>query len=159
MEIHTGTAEKNIVAWGNDLESQERTSNPTLQKTKSACQLIVTLPSQKTSQIWTQRTQGQHHFAGLPSSIHPTRDIFLRWNHQNLGVLDWWFLEDSQRAYEYFIHNKDPVNYVTYDQQGRYLASSSSDLSIKLWDLNNDYLCFKTLFGHNHNVSQLAFNP
>lgn len=53
----------------------------------------------------------------------------------------------------------DPVNCVTYDSQGRYLASSSSDLTIKLWDLNNDYLCFKTLFGHNHNVSMVAFTP
>lgn len=76
-----------------------------------------------------------------------------------MGVLDWWFRKNSQRTHEYFIYNKDPVNYVTYDQQGRYIASSSSDLTIKLWDLNNDYLCFKTLFGHNHNVSQLAFTP
>lgn len=48
---------------------------------------------------------------------------------------------------------------MAYDNQGRYLASCSSDLTIKLWDLNNDYLCFKTLFGHNHNVSMVAFTP
>jgi len=54
---------------------------------------------------------------------------------------------------------QDPVNCVNYDHQGRYLASCSSDLTIKLWDLNNDYLCFKTLFGHNHNVSYVNFNP
>ena len=53
----------------------------------------------------------------------------------------------------------DPVNCVAYDRQGRYLASTSSDLTVKLWDLNNDYLCFKTLFGHNHNVSQVIFTP
>ena len=55
--------------------------------------------------------------------------------------------------------HSDPVNNVNYDQQGRYLASCSSDLSIKLWDLNNDYQCFKTLFGHNHNVSYVNFHP
>lgn len=48
---------------------------------------------------------------------------------------------------------------MNYDQQGRYLASCSSDLSIKLWDINNDYQCFKTLNGHNHNVSYVNFNP
>lgn len=53
----------------------------------------------------------------------------------------------------------DPVNHVAFDHQGRYLASCSSDLQIKLWDLNNDYICFKTLNGHNHNVSMVAFNP
>jgi platelet-activating factor acetylhydrolase IB subunit alpha len=53
----------------------------------------------------------------------------------------------------------DPVNYVSYDSQGRFLATCSSDLTIKLWDLNNDYLCCKTLFGHNHNVSFVTFNP
>ena len=55
--------------------------------------------------------------------------------------------------------NLDPVNNVNYDHQGRYLASCSSDLSIKLWDINNDYLCFKTLNGHNHNISYVNFNP
>ncbi len=35
--------------------------------------------------------------------------------------------------------------------------SSSSDLSIKLWDLNNDYLCCKTFHGHDHNVSYVNF--
>jgi platelet-activating factor acetylhydrolase IB subunit alpha len=53
----------------------------------------------------------------------------------------------------------DPVNCVAFDQQGRYLATTSSDLTIKLWDIHNDYLCFKTLFGHNHNVSQVLFTP
>jgi platelet-activating factor acetylhydrolase IB subunit alpha len=48
---------------------------------------------------------------------------------------------------------------VSYDSQGKYLASCSSDLTIKLWDLNNDFLCYKTLFGHNHNVSSVVFTP
>mgnify|MGYP003534075565 CR=1 FL=1 len=47
----------------------------------------------------------------------------------------------------------DPVNCVNYDHAGKYLVSSSSDLTIKLWDLNNDYQCCKTLYGHEHNIS------
>lgn len=51
----------------------------------------------------------------------------------------------------------DPVNCVNYDNKGNYLVSSSSDLSIKLWDLNNDYVCCKTFNGHDHNVSFVNF--
>ncbi len=51
----------------------------------------------------------------------------------------------------------DPVNCVNFEEQGRYLVSCSSDLSIKLWDLNNDYQCLKTLYGHDHNVSFVDF--
>ena len=32
-------------------------------------------------------------------------------------------------------------------------------MSIKLWDLAADYACVKTLRGHEHNVSGLAFLP
>lgn len=46
---------------------------------------------------------------------------------------------------------------MNYDVNGKYLVSSSSDLGIKLWDLNNDYVCSKTFFGHNHNVSFVDF--
>ena len=37
-------------------------------------------------------------------------------------------------------------------------ASCSSDLTIKLWDMNT-YECIKTLFGHDHNVSCVLFSP
>ena len=51
----------------------------------------------------------------------------------------------------------DPVNCVNYDTAGKYLVSCSSDLTIKLWDLNNDFLCCKTFNGHDHNVSFVDF--
>lgn len=35
--------------------------------------------------------------------------------------------------------------------------SSSSDLTIKLWDLANDYQCCKTFYGHEHNISYVDF--
>lgn len=38
-------------------------------------------------------------------------------------------------------------------------ATCSADLSIKLWDLQNEYQCIKTLFGHDHNVSCVTFHP
>ena len=51
----------------------------------------------------------------------------------------------------------NPVNCVNYDSNGKYLVSSSSDLTIKLWDLNNDYQCCKTFYGHEHNISCVDF--
>ena len=30
-------------------------------------------------------------------------------------------------------------------------------MTIKLWDLNNDYICSKTFHGHDHNVSYVNF--
>lgn len=40
-----------------------------------------------------------------------------------------------------------------------YLVSCSADLTIKVWDLQNDYKCVKTLYGHDHSVSSVAFLP
>jgi len=39
------------------------------------------------------------------------------------------------------------------------VVSCSADLSIKVWDINNDYKCIKTLFGHDHSVSSVRFLP
>lgn len=46
---------------------------------------------------------------------------------------------------------------MNYDSSGKYLVSSSSDLSIRLWDINNEYQCCKTLVGHEHNISYVEF--
>lgn len=37
------------------------------------------------------------------------------------------------------------------------LASCSNDLTIKIWDADNDYKCTKTLHGHDHVVSSVRF--
>ena len=44
------------------------------------------------------------------------------------------------------------------DKEGKMLASCSADMSVKLWDFNS-YECLKTLHGHDHNVSSVAFLP
>ncbi|KAG9290914.1 hypothetical protein G9A89_011064 [Geosiphon pyriformis] len=38
-------------------------------------------------------------------------------------------------------------------------VSCSADLTIKVWDLQNDYKCVKTFHGHDHSVSSVAFLP
>ena len=47
---------------------------------------------------------------------------------------------------------------VCLDKEGKMLASCSADMSVKLWDFNS-YECLKTLHGHDHNVSSVAFLP
>ena len=37
------------------------------------------------------------------------------------------------------------------------LVSSSSDLSVKLWEFEQTYECLKTLRGHEHSVTGVAF--
>ena len=41
---------------------------------------------------------------------------------------------------------------------GKLLVSCAADMSIKLWDFTT-YECTKTLMGHDHNVSSVAFVP
>lgn len=40
-----------------------------------------------------------------------------------------------------------------------FIVSCSADLSIKIWNFQQDYECIKTLHGHDHNVSSVAFMP
>ncbi|ORZ38087.1 Lissencephaly-1 [Catenaria anguillulae PL171] len=51
------------------------------------------------------------------------------------------------------------VTHVAFDGRGALLATCSADLSIKLWDVANDYANTKTLYGHDHSVSSVAFLP
>jgi platelet-activating factor acetylhydrolase IB subunit alpha len=44
-------------------------------------------------------------------------------------------------------------------KSGYYLVSSSMDLSIKLWDVQEEYVCVRTLRGHDHTISAVKFVP
>ncbi|KAG1441683.1 hypothetical protein G6F56_011369 [Rhizopus delemar] len=44
-------------------------------------------------------------------------------------------------------------------ETGEFELSCSADLTIKVWDINNDYKCIKTLYGHDHNISSVAYLP
>ncbi|KAI9292519.1 platelet-activating factor acetylhydrolase IB subunit alpha [Neoconidiobolus thromboides FSU 785] len=56
-------------------------------------------------------------------------------------------------------HTKPIHQLAVSNEKGSLLASCSSDLSIKIWDINNDYQCIKTLMGHDHSVSSIKFSP
>ncbi|CAG8462012.1 13455_t:CDS:2 [Ambispora leptoticha] len=51
-------------------------------------------------------------------------------------------------------HTKS-VQDIAFDPKGNFLA----DLTIKVWDLQNEYKCVKTLYGHDHSVSSVSFLP
>lgn len=40
-----------------------------------------------------------------------------------------------------------------------FAASCSADMTIKLWEFVQTYDCQKTLKGHDHNISSIAFLP
>lgn len=50
------------------------------------------------------------------------------------------------------------VNSLAFTPAGNYLASSSSDLSIKIWDFTT-HACVRTLRGHDHSISSVLFIP
>ncbi len=41
----------------------------------------------------------------------------------------------------------------------RCAVTCSSDLSIKIWDTNNEWKTVKTLFGHDHTISSARWMP
>ena len=51
------------------------------------------------------------------------------------------------------------VNYINFHPAGEMLASCARDMTIKLWRINKDqeFKCFKTLQGHEHEVSCVEF--
>ena len=48
------------------------------------------------------------------------------------------------------------INGIAFDTKGEKLASCSTDMSVKIWDMNK-YYCIKTLNGHDHTVSSVIF--
>ena len=50
------------------------------------------------------------------------------------------------------------VHSAAFTPTGTHLATSSSDLSIKLWDFST-YACVRTLRGHDHTISCVRFVP
>jgi WD40 repeat protein len=55
------------------------------------------------------------------------------------------------------MEHADEVTSVAWSQDGRLLASGSSDYTIKIWDIATG-LCFQTLTGHSHMVHSMAWS-
>ncbi|KAJ2800790.1 Lissencephaly-1 [Coemansia guatemalensis] len=53
-------------------------------------------------------------------------------------------------------HTKS-VQDMVFDQKGKILVTCSADLTLRVWDVADDYKCVRTLYGHDHCVSAVAF--
>lgn len=69
-----------------------------------------------------------------------------------------WELGELERTLK--AHTKSVVDLDFGGSKGQiYLASCSSDLTIKLWDPLSDYANIRTLTGHDHTISSVRFIP
>ncbi|KAJ2078441.1 Lissencephaly-1 [Coemansia sp. RSA 988] len=53
-------------------------------------------------------------------------------------------------------HTKS-IQDMVFDQKGKILVTCSADLTLRVWDVSDDYKCVRTLYGHDHCVSAVAF--
>ena len=49
------------------------------------------------------------------------------------------------------------MNDANFNTNGTLLISGSSDMSLKLWNLQDEYRCIRTFNGHDHTVSGVTF--
>ncbi|KAF2105303.1 nuclear distribution protein PAC1 [Lophiotrema nucula] len=70
----------------------------------------------------------------------------------------YWELGDQERTLKGHTRAVLDVDFGS-QRKGPLLASCSSDLTIKLWDPDNNYSNIRTLSGHDHSVSAVRFLP
>ncbi|CAN6674895.1 nuclear distribution protein Pac1p [Trichomonascus vanleenenianus] len=70
-----------------------------------------------------------------------------------------WELGELERTIKAHTKAVVDVDFGGPSQEVQLLASCSSDLTIKLWDPQNDYTNIKTLTGHDHTISAVRFTP
>lgn len=82
--------------------------------------------------------------------IHPVYNMGASSSHD--GSIKLWNLDggDQERSMK---GHSGKVNYVCFHPNQRILASCGTDQTIKLWKLEAEFQVFKTLLGHEHEVS------
>lgn len=53
--------------------------------------------------------------------------------------------------------HRNSVHDLSFNNNGTLVASCSSDMSVRVWNLEDDFRCTKTLNGHDHAVTGVAF--
>ena len=103
----------------------------------------------------------ERRFASLVEAIKAKQDL------ANLSQVDPLMKSDIDLALQQAVYNvvekntfsghQDVVNSISYNHNGKLLASASSDNTIKIWQRDGKQL--RTLTGHKDSVIDVAFNP
>ena len=99
----------------------------------------------------------QSHSAGIAAvSVHPIYTMAASGSED--GTIKLWDYESG----DYLRTLRGHTNVVTgvdFSPSGLYLVSCSTDLSVKIWEVKDNYACVRTLRGHDHTISDVKFVP
>lgn len=111
---------------------------------------------------WIPRPPEKFSLTGHRSTVtkvifHPTYSIIASCSED--ATIKIWDYETGNFERTFKGHT-DVVQDIAFDSpHGKLLCSCSADMSIRLWDFQETYTCIRTLQGHDHNVSSVAFTP
>jgi platelet-activating factor acetylhydrolase IB subunit alpha len=99
----------------------------------------------------------QSHSAGVATlAVHPIYTMTASGSED--GTIKLWDYESG----DYLRTLRGHTNVVTgvdFSPSGVYLVSCSTDLSVKVWEVKDNYACVRTLRGHDHTISDVKFVP
>lgn len=104
----------------------------------------------------THTLQG-HSSVVTSVSLHPIYTLAASGSED--GTIKLWDYESGDYLRTLRGHTNAITSVDFSPKSGYYLVSSSSDLSIKLWDVQEEYTCLRTLRGHDHTISCVRFVP
>lgn len=170
-EKYTGLLEKK---WTSVIRLQKKIleHEQTLAELRAAIPSYTAGPHAQTSKDladWTPRLPSRHAMSGHRAPItgvafHPIFSVMASAS-EDCSLKVWDFeTGDFERTLKSHTKAVTGVDYSPAWVQGNgqsavLLASCSNDLTIKLWDPENEYKCIRTLHGHDHVVSSVKFIP
>lgn len=121
--------------------------------------LLAQAMSDGTVQIW--KVESQEVAATLPCNSDVYTALAVPSDGKRIAVTDasflsMWSIEDGSQIYR--VQHPAHVDAVALDDEGRYVATSCADFSIRLWDYDGGALIAQ-LKGHTDNTYALSFDP
>lgn len=118
---------------------------------------------------WTPRAPARHTLVGHRQPItsiafHPTYNIIATASEDSAIKIWDWETGEFERTLKSHTKAVTSIDFCpapkTDDAKSTItLASCSNDLTIKIWDADDDYKCVKTLQGHDHVISAVKYIP